>query len=218
MRQTACKPGSVLGNPRDGHSSGTSVAGRLARPTRTAVRKQTVAVPIWSCSRWGLPCRVCCRPRGALLPHRFTLASAGSENPEPIGGLISVALSLGSPPPDVIRHRVSVEPGLSSSHFHQGRSDQRPSGHLTPRRYNRPVSLCQVPKCPGAGRTSRDNHHRQAGLFHYSVLEHVYERRKTILCFPIADAIDLFRTKMTLKCSDDCSKRDVNLWRYTVAV
>src|SRR5215467_4369591 len=32
-----------------------------------------------------------------------------------IGGLFSVALSLESPPPDVIRHRVSVEPGLSSS-------------------------------------------------------------------------------------------------------
>ena len=30
------------------------------------------------------------------------------------GGLLSVALSLGSPPPDVIRRRVSVEPGLSS--------------------------------------------------------------------------------------------------------
>jgi hypothetical protein len=30
------------------------------------------------------------------------------------GGLLSVALSLGSPPPDVIRHRVSMEPGLSS--------------------------------------------------------------------------------------------------------
>ena len=30
------------------------------------------------------------------------------------GGFLSVALSLGSPPPDVIRHRVSMEPGLSS--------------------------------------------------------------------------------------------------------
>ena len=30
------------------------------------------------------------------------------------GGLLSVALSLGSPPPDVIRHRISMEPGLSS--------------------------------------------------------------------------------------------------------
>ena len=42
-RQTACKPGSVP--PRtearggDGHSSGTPVTGRLARPTRAAVRR-----------------------------------------------------------------------------------------------------------------------------------------------------------------------------------
>ena len=32
------------------------------------------ATPIWSCSRWGLPCRFRCRSRGGLLPHRFTLA------------------------------------------------------------------------------------------------------------------------------------------------
>ena len=31
------------------------------------------------------------------------------------GGLLSVALSLGFPPPGITRHRVSVEPGLSSS-------------------------------------------------------------------------------------------------------
>jgi hypothetical protein len=31
------------------------------------------------------------------------------------GGLLSVALSLGSPPPAVSRHRVPVEPGLSST-------------------------------------------------------------------------------------------------------
>ena len=31
------------------------------------------------------------------------------------GGLFSAALSLGSPPPDVIRHLASVEPGLSST-------------------------------------------------------------------------------------------------------
>jgi len=37
------------------------------------------ATPIRSCSRWGLPCRARCRPRGALLPHRFTLASDESE-------------------------------------------------------------------------------------------------------------------------------------------
>ena len=46
------------------------------------------------------------------------------------GGLLSVALSLGSPPPAVNRHRVSVEPGLSSPAEPEGRR-RRPSGHLT---------------------------------------------------------------------------------------
>jgi hypothetical protein len=83
----------VLYPPRtagDGHSSGTPVTGRLARPTRTAARKPACrpplggcrrAVPIWSCSRWGLPCRRRRRRRGALLPHPFTLA--GGPQPRP---------------------------------------------------------------------------------------------------------------------------------------
>jgi hypothetical protein len=75
--------------------------------------------PIRSCSRWGLPCRPCCQGRGALLPHRFTLARGLSGkpwqvNPRCAGGLFSVALSLESPPPAVGRHRIPVEPGLSS--------------------------------------------------------------------------------------------------------
>ena len=96
--QPACKPGSVGRQenlPRDGHSSGTPVTRRLQQPTRTArpghrSRGCPRAAPIRSCSRWGLPCRFRCRKRGALLPHRFTLAVtlAGS------GGLFSVALSL----------------------------------------------------------------------------------------------------------------------------
>src|ERR1700733_1887431 len=40
------------------------------------------------------------------------------------GGLLSVALSLGSPPPDVIRRRIRMEPGLSSVFR------RRPSGRL----------------------------------------------------------------------------------------
>jgi hypothetical protein len=39
----------------------------------------TPAVPTWSCSRWGLPCRDRYRPRGALLPHPFTLTDAAPE-------------------------------------------------------------------------------------------------------------------------------------------
>ncbi len=69
-------------------------------------------VPIWSCSGWGLPCPVCYQSGGALLPHLFTLTYI------PIlvlaGGLFSVALSLGLPPPGVTRHPDPVEPGLSS--------------------------------------------------------------------------------------------------------
>ena len=116
----------------DGHSSGTPVTGRLVRPTRAAAAetrprrrsRDPGAAPTWSCSRWGLPCRRRCRRRGALLPHPFTLA----RWPKRAGGLLSVALSLGSPPPGVTRHRVPVEPGLSSPR----RSAERPSGHLAP--------------------------------------------------------------------------------------
>ena len=49
---------------------------------------------------------------------------AGSFHPA--GGLFSVALSLGSPPPAVNRHRIPVEPGLSSIASRR----QRPSGRL----------------------------------------------------------------------------------------
>ena len=48
---------------------------------------------------------------------------------EAVGGLLSVALSLGSPPPVVIRHRVSMEPGLSS-HAVFRRLRVRPSSQL----------------------------------------------------------------------------------------
>jgi hypothetical protein len=84
------------------------------------------AAPTWSCSRWGFPCRRRCRRCGALLPHRFTLA-VRSVIPRRAGGVLSVALSLGSPPPGVTRHRTSVEPGLSSLRERR-RAAIRPSG------------------------------------------------------------------------------------------
>lgn len=75
--------GRGLSPRRDGHSSGTPVAGRLEQPTRAAgptdealrrLNKAPRVAPIRFCSRRGLPCRRRCRPRGALLPHPFTLA------------------------------------------------------------------------------------------------------------------------------------------------
>ena len=57
-----------------GHSSRAGLATGLQQSTRTTGRSSPCAVPIRSCSRWGLPCRSRCRGRGALLPHPFYLA------------------------------------------------------------------------------------------------------------------------------------------------
>ncbi len=136
-RQMACKPGSVPAAPEGGR-------------------------------RWPFICDACCQTPGATnpdsspetghVPSLFGLAPGGvyraasvarravrsyrtlSPLPAEAGGLLSVALSLGSPPPDVIRHRVSVEPGLSSV------SPQRPSGHLADA--HKPER-----RCVGQGRT-----------------------------------------------------------------
>jgi len=81
-----------------------------------------------------------CGPYSVLLPVGFALplalpsarcALTAPFHPcraEP-GGLFSVALSLGSPPPDVIRHRIPAEPGLSSTASFRSLR-QRSSGRL----------------------------------------------------------------------------------------
>src|SRR6202161_2851697 len=107
-KESAVKPGSVL----DSHSSGIRVAAQLKRPTRkpmwaTCSGFYTARFPIWSCSRWGLPCRWCCHPRGALLPHHFTLAVAACAA---LRRYLSVALSVGSRPPGVTWHRALWSP------------------------------------------------------------------------------------------------------------
>ena len=144
----ACKPGSVPGCPGDGHSSGTFVAERLARPTRMTTRKQVirhpylVLLPVGLAVPRPLPCARCAltapfhpcssSPLSGLRRSRpLQACRAAAAQAAKAGGFFSVALSLGSPPPDVIRHRISVEPGLSSRSFRP----QRPSGHLTRGRY-----------------------------------------------------------------------------------
>ena len=86
--QTACKPGSVplrpgqrlrrnaAAIPLDPTSlwGSRDLPGRLGPATALPWREPRRAVPIWSCSWRGLPCRPRCRVRGALLPHPFTLA------------------------------------------------------------------------------------------------------------------------------------------------
>ena len=132
MRQRVCKPGSVhafrrcatipLGLPLP-----TASSNQPGRRTRAA----PYAVPIRSCSRWGLPCQPCCQGRGALLPHRFALAAPKC------GGLFSVALSLipdlRPKRPGVTRHRCPAEPGLSSATDKSADAVARPSDALPPK-------------------------------------------------------------------------------------
>jgi hypothetical protein len=144
--QPACKPGSVghrrlASAIRDGHSSGIALACDLGQPTRTASLTslpRTLSL-LTNCPR--------CRPYSVLLPVGFAMpvplpdprcALTAPFHPCPAslrrtkrGGSFSVALSLGLPPPDVIRHRMSMEPGLSSPAAFR-RLLERPSGRLTP--------------------------------------------------------------------------------------
>ena len=121
--QPTCKPGSVwpAGEPAD--VTAIPLVRRLPgassnlpeRLIRTDPAPRGRAVPIRFCSRWGLPCRRRCRRRGALLPHRFTLAATIRYAPRRslLCGTVPEA-DRNRHPPDVIRHRWSMEPGLSS--------------------------------------------------------------------------------------------------------
>ena len=79
QKESACKPGSVESN----HSSGTCVAADLEQPTRKA-RGPRVCDFHRSPSLFGLapdgvcPAAIGYPPRGALLPHLFTLACSPS--------------------------------------------------------------------------------------------------------------------------------------------
>jgi hypothetical protein len=97
-----CKPNSVSLAGED-HSSVTRVAAVIEQPTRKLVAETGGSIA----SLFGLAPQGVCRAvtalagRGALLPHRFTLASAALR--QQFGGLFSVALSVAFPRLDVIQ-------------------------------------------------------------------------------------------------------------------
>ena len=104
---------------RDGHSSCTPVARRIKQPTRTADPDRSGIAPapfLFGLAPGGV-CRAASVAGSAVRSYR-TVSPLPRPNATRRGGLFSVALSLGRPrrahPPDVIRHRLSVEPGLSS--------------------------------------------------------------------------------------------------------
>jgi hypothetical protein len=128
MGQTVCKPGSVppLAQGRAGWM--TIPLGRsLPTASRDLPGRRRENPPATICED------VAGRPYSVLLPVGFTMpvpslgprcALTAPFHPYPkspeheaskrSGGFLSVALSLGSPPPGVTRHRASMEPGLSS--------------------------------------------------------------------------------------------------------
>src|SRR5215218_3750844 len=112
----ACKPGSVECRHSDGHSSGSAVARTLEQPTRSVlVGVGHPSLPIWPCSRWGLPSHDCCQSRGGLLPHRFTLACTPASRCHRRSVLCcTVRRCLAAPPRRYLAAR-PLEPGLSSS-------------------------------------------------------------------------------------------------------
>ena len=115
------------GPERGSHSSGMRVAAHLKQPTRMITPEKGLglrpASSLFGLAPGGvyLAASVAGRAVGSyptLSPLPRRLISGQTSGLAPAirwrGGLLSVALSLGSPPPDVIRRRLSVEPGLSS--------------------------------------------------------------------------------------------------------
>ena len=125
---------------RDGHSSGAMFAHGLEQPTRTAGLTSPRGVIAFAIGPH-LPSLFGFAPGGvyhagsvagpAVRSYRtFSPLPACAACAAKAGGSFSVALSLGSPPPDVIRHRMSREPGLSSPAAFR-HLPERPSGRLT---------------------------------------------------------------------------------------
>jgi len=156
---------------RGSHSSGAGFAPGLKRPTRMTSPETGRGLRPMS-SLFGLapggvyPAiavasnAVGSYPTLSPLPRRHRSRRAGTDDGR--GGLLSVALSLGLPPPEVIRHRVSVEPGLSSPRCLSTLrgAAARPTGNGL---ITEPGGNCQkIRDCPkgfGKGRSAR----RQVG-------------------------------------------------------
>jgi hypothetical protein len=124
VAEPACKPGSVV----DSHSSGRTVTGALEQPTRRR-RGPRHCLPIWSCSRWGLPCRPVARL--AVRSYRTISPLPAPCRPETAGPLaVSFCCTFRRlAPPRRYLAPCPVEPGLSSASFREG-ATTRLSGRL----------------------------------------------------------------------------------------
>ncbi len=135
-KESAGKPDSVV----DSHSSGPPVTVRLKQPTRVQPGPGH-GTPIWSCSGWGFPCRRLLPATRCALTAPFHPCLRGipcAHGTFHIGGMFSVALSIGSRRPGVTRH-----PALWSPDFPPVLAHQRLSGQLRARSYARRPAASQ---------------------------------------------------------------------------
>ena len=131
-----CKPSSVV----YGHLSRLTVTDKLKRYSRYSVGRTALLTETQSCCGWGLHGILCYHSIGELLPRLSILTANGRHSKllktekrlSRLRRFISVALSLKSPSPDVIRH-----PVLCCSDC--------PHGLSTPRPYNKLKSFYIIP-------------------------------------------------------------------------
>jgi hypothetical protein len=120
-----CKPGSVECCHSDDHSSRNTVACILEQPTRSVlIEVGHLSLPIWPCSRWGLPCRDCYQSCGELLPHRFTLACVLNQHHRRFAFCCTIRQCLAALPRSYLA-ACPLEPGLSSRRENSSRSSGR---------------------------------------------------------------------------------------------
>src|SRR3972149_7241773 len=107
------------------------------RPTREQCG-QHYRSPIWPCSGWALPCHGMLPPARCALTAPFHPYRSPEMNQEDLGGIFSVALSIGSRRPGVTWH-----PALRSPDFpplgHANAVGQRLSGQLQALLYQSPT-------------------------------------------------------------------------------
>ena len=139
----ACKPGSVLGN----HSSGIHVAVDLKRPTRKRARIGATPSRLPSSLRWALLPYLALLQVGFAMPSLLPSPRCALTAPfhpyrpsracacEDLGGLLSVALSVGSRPPGVTWHLIRRSPDFPpprTTSRRPGTAITRPAPRRTP--------------------------------------------------------------------------------------
>jgi len=108
--EPADKPGSVVGS----HSSRPCVTAGLQQPTRRH-RGSRHCLPIWSCSRWGLPCRPVARLAVRSYRTISPLPDPGTpKNARPSAVSFCCTVRRLAPPRRYLAP-YPVEPGLSSA-------------------------------------------------------------------------------------------------------